>query len=136
MGILDAECACGACKMTVTGDPLKIVHCQCTTCQKLSGTGHLTNIVIAKGSATLTGPATVYESKADSGNTNTRTFCSKCGSQMLRQNSSMADVDIMHAGTVTDIAALKPDAVIWHKSAVHWDYCDPELPVFDKMPPA
>lgn len=135
MGALDGVCRCGACKLSCDGPALKAVHCQCTDCQKLSGTGHLTNIVVKKGSAIVTGPLTVFESKADSGNTNTRRFCSICGCQMLRENSAMAGVSIIHAGTFNDPGAVQPEAVIWHKSAVHWDYTDPALPVFDVMPP-
>lgn len=135
MGALDGKCLCGKCELTCNGPALKAVHCQCTACQKLSGTGHLTNVVVKKGSAVVTGPLTVYVSAADSGNINTRSFCSACGCQMLRQNSGMADVDIIHAGVLNNPAAIEPQAVLWHKSAVHWDYCDPALPVFDLMPP-
>jgi hypothetical protein len=135
MGALDGQCVCGQSKLSCDGPALKAVHCQCTHCQKLSGTGHLTNILVKKGSATVTGPVAIFESKADSGNTNTRTFCKNCGCQMLRQNSGMADVDIIHGGTLTNPEVIKPEAVIWHKSALSWDYNDPALPVFETMPP-
>lgn len=135
MGALDGKCLCGKCQLACEGRALKVVHCQCKDCQKLSGTGHITNILVRKGSVVVTGPINVFVSKADSGNTNTRSFCSICGCQMLRQNSGMADVDIIHAGTLTNPGAIQPHAVIWHKSAVHWDFCDPELPMFDEMPP-
>ena len=134
MGLLDARCLCGQCSITCEGPALKAVHCQCTDCQKLSGTGHKTNIVVKKGSAVLKGPVAVYASKADSGNENLRSFCAVCGTHMLRSNSAMADVDIIHGGTLTATANVTPEVVIWHKSAVAWDYCDPKLPVFDQMP--
>ncbi len=136
MGALDGRCLCGKCQLTCDGPALKAVHCQCTDCQKLSGAGHKTNVIVKKGSAKVTGPLTVFASKADSGNENRRSFCSLCGTQMLRENSAMPDVQIIHAGTFTDPAAITPMAVIWHKSAVHWDYTDPALPVFSEMPPA
>ncbi len=135
MGALDGQCFCGQSKLSCEGPALKAVHCQCKDCQKLSGTGHLTNIVVAKGSAIVTGPLTVNEAQADSGNTNKRFFCSLCGSQMLRENSGMPDVSIIHAGTLNLPGVVKPEAVIWHKSAVHWDYTDPSVPVFEVMPP-
>lgn len=134
-GALDGQCLCGQCKLSCDEPPLKALHCQCTSCQKLSGTGHLTNVIVKKGSAIVTGPLTVYELKADSGNINKRMFCAVCGSQMLRENSGMPDISIIHAGTFEHPDAISPQAVVWHKSAVAWDHCDPSLPVFDEMPP-
>lgn len=135
MGMLDGQCLCGQCKLSCDEAALKAVHCQCTDCQKLSGTGHLTNVVVKKGSAIVTGPLTVFESAAGSGNINKRMFCSVCGSQMLRENSGMPDISIIHAGTFHQPGAISPGAVVWHKSAISWDYCDPSLPVYEVMPP-
>lgn len=136
MGTLDGRCLCGAVKLACDGPVLKAVHCQCTDCQKLSGTGHKTNVVVPKGSAQVTGPTTVFKSKADRGNENSRTFCAQCGTQMLRENSGMPDVQIIHAGTFDNPNAILPELVIWHRSAVAWDTVDPKLPVFDTAPPS
>lgn len=134
MSLLDGQCLCGQCRLSGDGPALKVVHCQCTDCQKLSGTGHKTNVVVAKGTVILTGPVTTFKSLADSGNENSRSFCANCGTQMLRTNSGMPDVAIIHAGTLNSPVNVTPEAVIWNKSAVAWDYCDPKLPVFAEMP--
>jgi hypothetical protein len=135
MGALDGQCMCGETTFTCDGPAVLAAHCQCTDCQKLSGTGHMTNVLIKKGSVTLKGPVSVHEAKADSGNINKRSFCSVCGSQMLRENSGLSDVDIINGGVLKNANAVTPSVVIWHKSANAWDYNNPALPVFDKMPP-
>lgn len=135
MGALDARCACGETRVSCQGPAAKVVHCQCRDCQRLSGTGHMTVVVVDKASTSISGPVTVYSSTADSGNVNHRSFCAKCGSHMLRENSAQPDTIMIYGGTLDSPDAVEPSAVIFHKSAARWDTTDSKLPVHEEMPP-
>jgi hypothetical protein len=40
-------CACGAIRYEVRSEPVAESHCQCLDCQKRSGTGHGSHLILA-----------------------------------------------------------------------------------------
>jgi len=62
-------CACGAIRYACTAEPLAMHHCHCRDCQRASGTGHGSNLMVAKAATTITGEARFYEVVAASGRT-------------------------------------------------------------------
>jgi Glutathione-dependent formaldehyde-activating enzyme len=100
-------CACGAIRYRISDDPLFQNHCQCRDCQRKSGTGHGSYLTFpSKLNVTLEGEARQWNMVADSGNVKTR----------------------------DDPSRYKPQAVTYRVRGYAWDWLDPALSMFDKMP--
>lgn len=129
-------CACGAVRYEISGEPIFSNHCQCLDCQHKSGTGHGSYLTFAsRKSVTLTGKATQWDLKGDSGNVKTRGFCPTCGAPVYLTFAAMPDFFTIHAASLDDPSRFKPQAVTYAVRGHAWDQLDPTLPKFDKMPP-
>ncbi|WDE03068.1 GFA family protein [Thalassomonas viridans] len=76
-----ASCLCGAIKLQIDADPVKVSHCHCTMCQKQHGAAYATyarfrreDVDYLQGEDKLS----VYNSSEDV----LRKFCSVCGSNI------------------------------------------------------
>jgi hypothetical protein len=128
-------CGCGAIRYEIPSEPFFQNHCQCRDCQRKSGTGHGSYLSFAANSVKLSGEATQWDMVGDSGNVKTRAFCPRCGSPVYLRFSAMPQIFAVHAASLDDPSRYKPQAVTYRMRAQAWDYLDPTLPAFDKMPP-
>jgi hypothetical protein len=83
----------------------------------------------------IAGKAAEYKSKADSGNTVTRSFCPNCGSPVFGTSSGMPDMMTVRAGSLDDPELFKPQLAVYAVRRRKWDHMDPALPAFERMPP-
>jgi hypothetical protein len=128
-------CACGAIRYAITGEPLFSNHCQCRDCQRESGTGHGSYATFARAGVSLSGTASLWDMKGDSGNTKTRGFCPVCGTPVYLTFATMPDIFTIRASTLDDPSRYKPQAVTYTMRGHEWDRLDPDLPKFETMPP-
>ena len=90
-------CLCGAVRFSISGEPVVQLFCYCTDCRQVSGTDGYAAYVVQRADLSLDeGEPTSYSVTAKSGRTNTRNFCSKCGSRLW------ADLD---TGLASQLAA-------------------------------
>ena len=54
-------CLCGRVRYEIAGDPLAVVTCHCTHCQKQSGAAFSLVVAIPREALQLTGALTTYE---------------------------------------------------------------------------
>jgi len=128
-------CACGKIRYEISGEPVFSNHCQCRQCQQKSGTGHGSYLTFAsRADVKLSGAATHWELRGDSGSAKTRAFCPTCGSPVYLVFSAMPDLFTVHAASLDDPARFKPQAVTYGSRGHAWDALDPALPKFDAMP--
>jgi hypothetical protein len=90
---------------------------------------------VPEAAVSMSGETTVYEAKADSGNTVGRAFCPTCGAAVYSVNSGMPGMMFLRASSLDDIEIFKPQMVVYTGSGASWDYLDPDLPTFETMPP-
>jgi hypothetical protein len=128
-------CACGAIRYSIAGEPVFSNHCRCRDCQLKSGTGHGSYMTFIREGVTLTGKLAQWDLTADSGNVKTRGFCPTCGAPVTLTFKAMPSVFTIHAASLDDPARFKPQAVTYGIRAYDWDPLDPNLAVFETMPP-
>jgi hypothetical protein len=128
-------CACGAVRYEISGEPIFSNDCQCRDCQRESGTGHGSHLSFLRtGVVTLTGEVKTWDIRADSGNIKTRAFCPTCGSPVYMTFAAMPDIFTIRAASLDDPSRYQPQVVTYRLGGHVWDYLDPALPTFDKMP--
>ena len=129
------RCLCGAVTFTLAAPPLATGQCHCKDCQRASGTGHMSIARFKRSDVAISGETARFASMADSGNTNTRHFCPKCGSRLFGENSAAPDVMVVSVGCVDDNNWFVPGRVVYAKDRPRWDVTTTEVPNFDRMPP-
>lgn len=132
--IYTGGCACGAIRYEISGEPVFSNHCQCRDCQRESGTGHGSYLTFLREGVNLQGEAKHWDMVADSGNVKTRAFCPNCGLAIYLTFAAMPDFVAVRAASLDDPGRYKPQAVTYGVRGHAWDYLDPALPKFDKMP--
>lgn len=128
-------CACGAIRFAISAEPIFQNHCQCRDCQQMSGTGHASYLTFSRHGVEHSGQATLCDMVGDSGNIKTRAFCPVCGSPVYMTFAAMPDVFTVHAASLDDPGRFTPQVVTYAMHSHAWDFPDPALPKFDKMPP-
>ncbi len=128
-------CQCGAVRFECAEGPMVAGHCQCTNCQKFTGTGHASNLIFSKAEFSATGEMSTYEYIADSGNTMLRYFCPKCGSPVYGTSSGNPDGVVVRAGALDDPSIFEAKFNLFTVSAQAWDTIDPAIKSFPGMPP-
>jgi hypothetical protein len=135
-------CACGAIRYEILGEPVVQNDCQCRDCQRISGTGHSSylgfpdvNAMKVNGQPKFWDKNSDVESGGDPDNVKTRAFCPACGSPLYITFSNVPGFVAVHAASLDDPSRYKPELVTCSIQSYAWDYLDPALPVFEKMPP-
>ena len=78
------SCLCGSVSYSFQRN--KVIsghHCHCKDCQKATGSGKATILVLAKKNLTIKGEPKFYESVGTDGMHINRGFCEKCGSGVI-----------------------------------------------------
>lgn len=129
-------CNCKGVRYRTTGEPVAAAHCQCRTCQRETGTGHSSHVVVPAATVTIEGEVREYRTRSDSGAATIRGFCPVCGSSLLFRTSSWPEMLFLTAGTLDDPGRFAPTLVVFTAHAQPWDAMDPALHHFPGMPHA
>ena len=136
MATFTGGCACGAIRYEISAAPLLMAHCQCRDCQQSTGAGHAPSLLFPKAAVRMTGEPGQYAARADSGKMKTRGFCRNCGSPIYSTLESLPDAFVIKAGSLDDPSVFRADMVLYTDSGCGWDYLDPKLARFARMPTA
>ncbi len=127
-------CACGAIRYDVAGVPAVMVDCQCRQCQRDSGTGHQSHLTFVAAEVKLEGNASYWQTVGDGGTVKRRGFCPTCGSSVYLTFPDMPEVFIVTPASLDDPSRYNPQLVSWTRAGQAWDYLNPALAKFDRMP--
>ena len=131
---ITGSCLCGSVSISAEPDVKMVINCHCTDCQNATGSVLGTMVFVAEDSVEVTGDLNAFEHQADSGNTLTKMFCPKCGSQVMGKNTGRKGVVGLRAGVLDQKDLIKPGANIFCESAVPTTAMDSNLKSFPKMP--
>ena len=116
-----ARCQCGMASLTVTGEPALVTACNCTWCQRRSGSVFsvasrwpLAQIVSTEGDLST------FERPGSSGGRVFVRFCPTCGSTLSTELDAMPGVIGIPVGAFTDPSFPAPQVVVWCDQKAHW----------------
>ena len=136
METIKGGCLCGAVRYEANAKPIMTRACWCRTCQYFAAGNAAVNTVFYSEAVTISGELKDFESTADSGNKMHRKFCPSCGVHLFSMAEVRPHILIVRAGTLDNQVDIKVDMLIWTASAPKWAYLDPNIPQFEKQPPA
>ena len=118
---VDGECHCGRIAYEAKVDPSRSAICNCTDCQKFSGSPWRASVPAkVEDFRLLRGMLKTYEKTADSGIRRLQTFCGDCGSAIYATAAENPTIFNLRLGALKQSADLPPKRQIWTDSALPW----------------
>ncbi len=117
---LDGSCLCGAVHYRARGPWLRFMHCHCSRCRKVTGTGHASNLFTqAENFRWTQGEGNVRRYELPTAARFTTCFCNTCGGRLPSVSRDGKTVNIP-AGSLDGEPGIKPQARIYWGSRVSW----------------
>jgi hypothetical protein len=133
---MSGGCSCGAIRYEIKSFPLLLYSCNCTNCQRASGSAFALNMPVAtKGFRIVKGEPKGWPHLSPSGAEVTTWFCSDCGGRINGSRKSRPDIVTIRAGMLDDTSWLTPVAHMFLKSAQPWVKSADGAECFDENPP-
>ena len=129
------SCLCG--KVSYRFNESSVIsahHCHCRDCQKSTGSGKATIVMIPENALQMKGEIKIYTVTGTDGNHVTRGFCESCGSPLISYIEEMQGIRLIKAGSLDDSSWLKIDSNFWSSTAREWSPVDETLHSFIKNP--
>jgi hypothetical protein len=111
-------------------------HCHCRDCQKTTGSGKATIVLIPTDVLQSEGELKTYTVVGTDGSHVTRGFCPNCGSQLISYVEEMPALRFVKAGSLDDSSWVKVDSSFWSSTAEPWSPVDQGCPSVEKNPGA
>jgi hypothetical protein len=133
---LTGGCSCGAIRYQVTSFPLLVYACNCTDCQRASGSAFALNMpVLARDFHILNGEPKGWHHASPTGVQVTARFCSACGGRLYGERAGRAEIVNLRAGTLDETSWLTPLAHFFRRSAQPWVQPATGANCYDTQPP-
>lgn len=116
-----ASCACGQLSVTVEGEPAAVVSCNCTQCQKRTGSVFGVSAYFLKDQVqAIDGNHKAATRASDAGRALEGHFCPDCGSTVFWYAEVFPDRIGLAVGCFADPTFPAPAAAIWVAQKHHW----------------
>ena len=109
-------------------------HCHCKDCQKSTGSGKATIMLLPKDELKISGELKFYTVTGSAGSHVTRGFCENCGSPILSFVEENADIRFIKLGSLNDSSWVKTESNFWSSTANKWSPADEEIFSFTHNP--
>ena len=127
-------CLCGAVRYTAQADLAPATICHCRDCQKFTGSAFATLVAVPKTALAIEGKLKTFSSLGGSGNPILRHFCPECGSSLMEEPGTRAEIIVLNVGTFDDVASVMPGREIFRDDALPWVRVDGDIPRSGKRP--
>lgn len=133
--MVSGSCLCGALSYQLDESRAgPAMHCHCRDCQRVTGSGKATIVLVPQDAIDIRGEYRLYSSVGTDGSHVHRGFCGTCGSQMLTFVDEMPGSLFVKAGTMDDTSWIEIVANCWTGSARHWSPSDDTVRGFRANP--
>lgn len=128
-------CLCGDIRYKFDRDlVLSGHHCHCTDCQKSTGSGKATILMVPTDALEIEGELKYYTVEGTAGSHVTRGFCPKCGSPIMSLIEESPGLRIIKAGSLNDSSWVTVHSSFWADSATGWSPVDAGCPSVPQNP--
>lgn len=128
------KCLCGSVRYECSAPPIAMGNCHCRDCQRATGSAYASALLVPQSAVTIIGDVKYYEVIGESESIVGRGFCPNCGSRLFSK-PPIPDLMGIMAGSLDDPSWFSPTMDIYTASSQPWDYMNPNLSKFTKMPP-
>jgi len=128
-------CLCGAIRYELTGEPMALVACHCTDCQRRGGGPLSLSMPMAEKDVRLLQGTPLKREERVGDRVKTNDFCGECHTRLLVRNTAAPEVVIVKATTLDDCSDLRPVAHMWVRSRQPWFALEPGVLTFETQPP-
>lgn len=128
-------CLCGDYQYSFPREAvISTFHCHCKDCQKATGSGKATLLMVPAAALVAEGELKTFTVKGTEGASVTRGFCPACGSGLVSYVEEMPAVRMVKAGSLEDSSWVEVDLSCWSDSAAPWSAVDTSHPACEKNP--
>jgi hypothetical protein len=128
-----ASCLCGDLRITVEGEPARVNMCNCTECQRRSGSAFQLGAFFDEGQMkSVEGAFNVYSRTGGSGNLIDLHFCPTCGVSVFFRPQARPSILGIHGGCFADPDFPSPDTAGWIKRKHDWVVVPDGTKTFDE----
>ena len=128
-------CLCGEVTYEFNqSDILSAHHCHCKDCQKSTGSGKATILIIPASSLVIEGDLKNFSVLGSAGSHISRGFCENCGSPLISFVEENPDLKFIKAGSLDDSSWVSPDSNFFSTSAIPWSPVDEGIHSFTHNP--
>jgi hypothetical protein len=117
---VDGACHCGRIHFTAEVDPAKVMICNCSDCQVISGAPLRAIVPADMASFQLSGAPKRYVKTAESGAKRVQAFCPDCGTALFSAAAENPTQVTLRLGCIRQGRELRPSLQLWQRSAVPW----------------
>ena len=126
-----AECACGALKVSVEGEPAVVGACCCLQCQRRTGSVFGVAAYFPKDKVEIVaGESKIFTRTGKEGTVSIH-FCLTCGSSLFSEASVFPGIRAVMVGCFADPSFAPPELVGWHSRNHAWVKFPPNIPIID-----
>ena len=137
MNKLTGRCLCGSMTYEIDAEPLISAACHCTHCRRQTGSAYSTIAAFPEESVSIHGDTLeTFEDIGESGLPVLRKFCKKCGSALFTDVKAFSGMLFIKTGTLDEPNKVSIGAEIWVQDKLESATLNPDLPKFEKNPPA
>lgn len=116
-----AECACGAFKVKVEGEPVAVGACSCMQCQKRTGSVFGVTALFPKDNVqSVSGSFSTFVRPGDLGTKWSIYFCPTCGSSVFWEGEYIPGLRGVAVGCFADPSFPPPQVVIFNENRHSW----------------
>jgi hypothetical protein len=127
-----AECACRSFKVRVEAEPIVVGACNCTQCQRRSGSVFAVVAYFPKDNVqVVSGAYKTFDYTADSGRKGEMHFCPECGSTVFWDAEYRRDLRGVAVGCFADPTFPPPQSAAYNRSRHPWVTFPPGIKLYD-----
>ena len=135
INIKKGGCLCGNFKYEFdTSKVISTHHCHCTDCQKSTGSGKATIIMVPVEEIRKKGELKFFIVKGTDGSHVNRGFFPNCGSPIISFVSEMSHINFIKAGSLDNSSWIEINSSFWNSSEQPWSPIDTYKPSFIRNP--